>query len=124
MIPLSPRELKRTLKKLGINVEELSNVTAVVLETKDSEIIIEEPQVVVFTSQGQKIYQIVGKSERVVAKKEFTEVSQVKFSEEDVEFVASHGGVDREVAIQALKEADGDIAKALMIIEGRKSGKD
>ncbi len=123
MIPLSPRELKRTLKRLGINVEELNDVSAVILETKDSEIIIEEPQVVVFTSQGQKVYQIIGRSERVVDKKEFTEISQVGFSEDDVNFVVSQGNVDREVAIQVLKEAGGDIAKALMIIEERRLGR-
>lgn len=123
MIPLSPRELKRTLKKLGINVEELSDVSTVILETKDSEIIIDEPQVVIFTSQGQKVYQIIGKSERVIDKKEFTTISQVGFSEDDVNFVVSQGNVDREVAIQVLKEAGGDIAKALMIIEERRLGK-
>ncbi|MEM0453273.1 MAG: nascent polypeptide-associated complex protein [Sulfolobales archaeon] len=120
MIPLSPRELKRTLKKLGINVEELSDVLTVILETKDSEIVIEEPQVVVFTSQGQKIYQIVGKSEKIIDKKESIDISQVKFSEEDINFVMSQGNVDREVALQVLKEANGDIAKALIIIEERK----
>ncbi len=123
MIPLSPRELKRTLKKLGISVEELNDVSAVILETRDFEIIIEDPQVIVFTSQGQKIYQIMGKGEKVVDKKESLGISQVSFSEEDVNFVVIQGNVDREVAIQALKEAGGDIAKALMIIEERKLGK-
>jgi len=122
MIPLSPRELKRTLKKLGINVEELSNVKLVILETDNSEIIIEEPHVIVFVSQGQKVYQIIGKSEKVIEKKEGIEVSQVSFSEDDINFVVQHGGVDRETAINVLREADGDIAKALVIIEERKKG--
>jgi nascent polypeptide-associated complex subunit alpha len=120
MIPLSPRELKRTLKKLGINVEELGNVRLVILETDDSEIVIEEPQVIVFTSQGQKVYQVIGKSEKVIEKKEGIEVSQVSFSEDDINFVIQHGGVDRETAINVLREAGGDIAKALVIIEERK----
>lgn len=123
MIPLSPRELKRTLKKLGINVEELNEVSAVILETKDSEIVIENPQVVVFTSQGQKIYQIVSKDEKVVSKKPSMDASQVKFSEDDVNFIMSQANVDREVAVQVLKEADGDIAKALILVEERKSRK-
>lgn len=123
MIPLSPRELKRTLKKLGINVEELNEVSAVILETKDSEIVIENPQVVVFTSQGQKIYQIVSKDEKVVSKKPSMDASQVKFSEDDVNFIMSQANVDREVAVQVLKEAEGDIAKALILVEERKSRK-
>ncbi|MCX8185897.1 MAG: nascent polypeptide-associated complex protein [Sulfolobales archaeon] len=123
MIPLSPRELKRTLKKLGINVEELNEVSAVILETKDSEIVIENPQVVVFTSQGQKIYQIVSKDEKVISKKPSIDVSQVKFSEDDVNFIMSQANVDREVAVQVLKDADGDIAKALILVDERKSRK-
>ncbi|MCS7108623.1 MAG: nascent polypeptide-associated complex protein [Sulfolobales archaeon] len=120
---MSPRELKRTLKKLGINVEELNEVSAVILETKDSEIVIENPQVVVFTSQGQKIYQIVSKDEKVISKKPSIDVSQVKFSEDDVNFIMSQANVDREVAVQVLKDADGDIAKALILVDERKSRK-
>jgi len=119
MLPLSPRELRRTLKKLGINVEDLKDVVSVVIETKDNEIIIEDPQVAVFTAQGQKIYQIVGKSEKIVEKVSRPSISEVSFSEDDINFIMQQGNVSREVAIEVLKEAEGDLAKALLLIEER-----
>lgn len=119
MIPLNPRELKRTLKRLGINVEELSDATLVVIETRNSKVVIEEPHVMVITSGNQKVYQIVGKSEKVLSKEGVSEgVSE--FSEDDVKFVMEQAGVSRSEAINALREAGGDIAKALLIIEDRK----
>jgi len=123
MLPLSPRELKRTLKKLGISVEDLKDVVSVIIETKDSEIVIEEPQVVVFTAQGQRVYQVVGKSERVLGRESKPPISEVSFSEEDINFIIQQGNVSREVAIEVLKEAGGDLAKALLLIEERGLGK-
>lgn len=119
MIPLNPREIKRTLKKLGIDVKELGEVSSVIIETKDSKIVIESPQVVVFVSGGQKVYQVIGSSEKVVSK-EVSIISPETFNEDDIRFVMEQGGVDRLEAINALREAGGDIAKALLIIEGRK----
>lgn len=123
MFPLSPRELKRQLKRLGIKVSELSNVKSVIIDLGNEEIIITNPQVIVVSGPGkQKMYQIVGSESRVP--KEVSEVkemvSEVKLSEDDIKFVMDQGGVDRVTAIQVLKEAGGDIAKALLIIEERK----
>ncbi len=119
MIPLNPREIRRTLKKLGIDVKELGDVVSVVIETKDSRITIEDPQVVVFVSGGQKVYQVIGSNEKVVSKEASTTGSEA-FNEDDIRFVMEQGGVDRLEAINALREAGGDIAKALLIIESRK----
>jgi len=127
VFPLSPRELRRQLRRLGISMNELSGVKSVVIDLGTEEIIITNPQVIVISGPGQqKIYQIVG-TESKVPKEGVSEVKEsitkVEFSEDDIKFVMEQGGVDRVTAIQALKEAGGDIAKALLIIEERKLGR-
>lgn len=115
MIPnIGSRDLKRMLKRMGIDVEELENVENIVINLKDREIIIEEPQVIVMKAQGQTIYQITGKvSERVKEESK-------SFSEEDIEFIISQTGVSREKALDALRKAGGDLAEAILLIrEGK-----
>ncbi len=121
MLPFNPRELRRMLRRMGIRVEDLSNVKSVSIVLNDCEIIIRNPQVSVMTVQGQKIYQIVGgQEERVELSAESSVVEEVTFSDDDVKFIMEQAGVSRELAIKALKEAGGDIAKAILLIsEGR-----
>ena len=121
MLPFNPRELRRMLRRMGVRVEELSNVKSVSIVLDDYEIIIRNPQVSVMTIQGQKVYQIVGgQEEKVEVSPESELVEEVTFSEDDVKFVMEQSGVSREVAVKALKEANGDIAKAILLItEGK-----
>ena len=49
MLPFNPRELRRMLRRMGIRVEELSNVKSVSIVLGDHEIIIRNPQVSVMT---------------------------------------------------------------------------
>ena len=120
MLPLNPRDLKRLMKRFGVNIEEVRDVKTVTLSLSDKDIIIRNPQVIVMNVQGQKIYQIVATSEEIVESKE-AEVEEVNFSEEDVSFIMEQTGVSREVAINALREAGGDIAKAIMLLTEKKS---
>ena len=98
MLPLNPRELRRLMRRMGINVEELKDVKSVSILLK-----------------GQKMYQVVSQSEEVIERAE--EVVEVaEFSEEDIKFVMEQAGVGREEAVRALKEAGGDIAKAILLL--------
>ncbi|MEM3479745.1 MAG: NAC domain-containing protein, partial [Candidatus Bathyarchaeia archaeon] len=70
MRKISPREARRLMQRMGLNMTNL-NVTEVVLKTEDKEIIIENPEVTVLDLQGQKIFQVAGGkiSERSVKRK-------------------------------------------------------
>ncbi|MET1160624.1 MAG: nascent polypeptide-associated complex protein [Thermoprotei archaeon] len=112
MIPgFSPRELKRMLKKFGINVEELKDVNKVEISLANKKILIEKPQVLVIKTGSQEIYQVVGTSKIIEESKE------ISISDEDVEFVVSQTGVSREKAREALIKAGGDIAEAILLIK-------
>jgi len=120
VLPLSPRELRRLMKRFGVNVEEVKGVKSVTLTFEDKEVVIREPQIIVMNVQGQKIYQIVATSEEVIeGTKEIAE--KVSFSEDDINFVIEQTGVSRDEAIKALREAGGDIAKAILLLTERKS---
>jgi len=114
LIPgFNPRELKKMLKRMGIDVEELGNVEKVEVVLKDKRIVIENPQILVIKTREQSIYQVIGGSVR-------EEEVSTTVSEEDVEFIVAQTGVSREKAREALIKAGGDLAEAILLIkEGR-----
>jgi len=120
LYPINPREMKKMMKKLGIDVEELSDVLSVTIELKDKELVIKNPQVTVMKFQGQKIYQVVGSAEEVLTKEAVIEEKSSRYTEEDVRFVMEQTGVSRERALEALERSGGDIAQAILLLsEGR-----
>jgi len=112
---ISPRELKRALKRMGIDVSELNDVEKVVIVTKDKEITINQAQVMVFSLSGQKIFQITGKD--IEEKKRIEEREEIEISEEDIKFVAEQAGVSFEEAREALVKAKGDLAEAILLLK-------
>lgn len=121
MFPIGGRDLAkqlRQLRRMGIDVSMLTGVKRIVIEFEEKDIIIEDPQVAVITVKGQKIYQIIPGTEKVV---EGPKEVAVEISEEDIKFVAEQAGVSIEEARAALLETGGDIAQAIMLLESRRS---
>ena len=119
MFGLSPRDLKRQLKRLGIklDVEELENVSTVSIEMPGKMLVIDEPQVIIMKLQGQTIFYIMGEPREVEVEEE---APSIEISEEDVQLVASQAGVSLEEARKALEVSEGDLAKAIMLLESKK----
>ncbi len=118
MFPMNPRDLRRMMKRMGIDVEEVKGVKSVTISTEGKDIILREPQVTVMSVQGKKIYQIISTIPEEVVEANEEEVAEVNFTEDDISFVMSQAGVDREKAVEALKKAEGDIAKAILLLTG------
>ncbi len=118
LIPgISPRELKRMLKRMGIDLVELRDVEEVVIKLRDKEVVLSSPQVMVLDMGKQKVFQITS---REVVERERVVEEAIEFSEEDIEFIIEQTGASRDKAIEALKKAKGDLAEAIIIIrEGR-----
>ena len=103
MMPgMDPRQMQQMMKQMGIKSEEIS-AKSVVIETDEAKLIIENPQVTKISMQGNDSFQISG----TVRKEE-------SISQEDVKMVAEQGEVSEEKARDALVEAKGDIAEAIM----------
>ena len=136
------------LKRLGIqdlNLEEVSNVTRVVIYLGDgSTIEINKPVVARMKMQGLSIYQVqaADADTRVVKPQPATPQQRTSLliqqtqqptvtgtspqyepSEDDIKLVTEETGCTREEAIKALRETNGDIAEAIVRIQSQKGAK-
>ena len=105
---VNPRQMKKMMRQMGMEMKELSAKEVIIRNEDGSEITISEPNVSIIEMQGQKTYQVSGGTESVGTG------TSAAASDEDVELVASQAGVSKEAAAQALADADGDIAAAIM----------
>jgi nascent polypeptide-associated complex subunit alpha len=112
---MNPRDAKRMMQRMGMNMEGVEDVEEVVIRTSTKEIVIEAPEVAIVNVQGQKIFQVAGGkvSERAPERK----ATATKISEEDVQLVAQQTGKSVEQARQALEESEGDLAKAILLLQ-------
>jgi len=111
---MNPRQMKQAMRKMGIRNEELKDVTEVIIRTSREEIVIRNPSVNIMEVQGSRNYQITGDAEtRPLGSSSDTEIT---FPDEDIELVMSQTGCDRGKAVEALTEADGQPAEAIIKI--------
>ena len=102
------REMRRMMDKMGLHMNELSNVQEVIIKTDKKEIIISKPAVTEMKAKDNSIFTVTADSY------EEKELEVPIFSEEDIQLVSLQAGVDDEKARIALEEANGDLAKAIL----------
>lgn len=109
---VSPREARRMMKRMGLSMDAMPDVEQVVIKTSSKEITIEEPEVAIMEMQGQRIFQVTGGkiTEKVAERK-------LVIPEEDVRLVADQTGKSPEEARKALEECEGDLAKAILMLQ-------
>jgi nascent polypeptide-associated complex subunit alpha len=117
---MNPREQKRMMQRMGMNMDTVADVQQVIIRTADKDIVIDEPEVAILQVQGQKMYQVIGGqvSEQTPSQRQATATAaQPAFSEEDVRLVADQTGKSPEKAKEALEECGGDLAKAILLLQ-------
>lgn len=116
---MNSREQKRMMQRMGMNMDTVSDVQQVIIRTADKDIVIDEPEVAILQVQGQKMYQVIGGqvSEQSPSQRGASATAKPVFSEEDVQLVADQTGKSLEKAKEALQEADGDLAKAILLLQ-------
>ncbi len=97
----------KMLQRMGLKVEEIKAKRVVIEQEDGTKLVFEEPQVMKTVMQGQAAYQIIG-----------TPKVEEDIKEEDIELVMQKTGASREEAVKALKEANGDIAEAILKLMG------
>jgi nascent polypeptide-associated complex subunit alpha len=112
---MNPREARRMMQRMGMNMGAMPEVEQVVFKTSTKEIIVENPEVTVMEMQGQKIFQVIGEriTEKAVEK-------VVKIPEEDVQLVATQANVSPDQARAALEQTNGDLAQAILLLSQTK----
>lgn len=99
---IDPKKIQGMMSKMGIKQEEIE-ADRVIIEKSDGKIIIENPSVVKIVMQGQESFQISG------------EVSEQEGSNDsDIEQIMEKTGKSKKEAEKALKEANGDLAEAIL----------
>ena len=100
------RQMERAMRQMGVKMDELEGVREVVIKLADREIVISNAQVTRTEMAGQRSYQVSGQ--------ELERKPESEPSEDDVKLVMEQAGVEREAAMQVLKETGGDIAEAIL----------
>lgn len=129
MIPGGPRnqrQMEMMMRRLGMTSEPIADVEEVIVRTRTKEHVFAEPEVTVLTVQGVRTYQVVGQP--VIRPRGASNESSARPAapaapagppEEDVRLVMEQANVPREEAIEALREAHGEPAEAIMKILAR-----
>jgi len=119
---MSPRQMERMMKRMGIEQEDLDGVKEVVIRFGDKEWVIADAHVVMVRQAGVESYQVTGtKKERTSAREspgqdvaKQTQKKAVEIPVEDAALVAGQTGVSIEAAMSALRETGGDLAAAIL----------
>ncbi|MEM3672907.1 MAG: nascent polypeptide-associated complex protein [Candidatus Bathyarchaeia archaeon] len=111
---VSPREARRMMQRMGMSMDAVPDVEEVIIKTANKEITIEAPEVAILEVQGQKIFQVAGGkiTEKATERK-------LAIPEEDVRLVADQTGKSLEEARKALEESQGDLAKAILLLQSK-----
>src|SRR4030067_1662193 len=90
---MNPREAKRMMQRMGMNMDSVPDVEQVIIKTSSKEITIEQPEVAILEMQGQKIFQVIGgKITEGAPERTASGASKPAVSEEDVRLVAGQTG--------------------------------
>jgi nascent polypeptide-associated complex subunit alpha len=96
------------LDKMGLEMKDLGNIEEVIIKTETKELYLIKPQVVEMKGKDSTIFQVVATD---IEEKERETPS---LRDEDIVLVMQQANVSREKAIQALMDAKGDLAKAIL----------
>jgi nascent polypeptide-associated complex subunit alpha len=128
MIPGGPRnarQMEQMMRRLGMTTESIPDVEEVIVRTRSKEHVFQNPEVTVLTVQGVRTYQVVGspvvrpRSAADEGKSAAVAASAAGPPEEDVRLVMEQANVSREEAVEALFQAKGEPAEAIMKILSR-----
>ncbi len=107
---LNPRDMAKAMQRFGIQQQEVE-AHEVIIRCPGKDIIIEKPQVAKVNLMGQETWQIIGNA----IEKSCSSEPEIK--EEDIQTVMQQAGVSKEKALEAIKEAKGDLAQAILNLQ-------
>lgn len=117
---MSPKQMARMMKKMGIEQTDVSGVKEVIIRFEDKEWVISDAQVSMIKQAGSESFQVSGtKTERgltsgPVSSEQEMPTKEIEIPIEDAALVAGQTGVDIEVAKEVLRETEGDLAAAIL----------
>lgn len=116
---MNPGQMKKLMQQMGIKNTEVP-ATRVVIESENGNLVVENPQVTMIEMGGQKSLQVIGEIREEKAGEGASVPKESAKTQSDVEIIMEKSGCEQEQAEKALKEANGDIVEAIMIVENKK----
>ena len=113
---INPRQMQQMIKKMGIQQEDI-DADEVVIKCSDKIIRISNPSIQKVNMMGKKSYQISGDES---IEQLGSEDSAVEVSEDDIQTVMDQTSSTQEEAAQALKDTNGNIAEAILLLTAEK----
>lgn len=127
---MNPHKMKRMMKQMGLNIEEIEDVEEVIIRTPDKEYFFDDDvAVTIMVAQGQKTFQIVGEPEirarsagsasaggssEDQTETEPEEEAGLSIPQGDIELVCAQTGASEEEARAALEDSGGNPAEAIL----------
>jgi nascent polypeptide-associated complex subunit alpha len=102
---------------MGMSMDAVDDVEQVIIRTRSKDIVIEQPEVAILNMQGQKVFQVSGGTVTEKAAEHAASASKPVVSEEDARLVADQTGKSVDEAKKALIECEGDLAKAILLLQ-------
>lgn len=115
----NPRQMEAAMRRLGMSTEPVPGVEEVVIRTRTHEHVFRAPEVTILSVQGVRTYQVVGTPElrarsAAPAPGPAGVAAPSGPPEDDVRLVMEQANVPREEAVEALLQAKGEPAEAIM----------
>ena len=114
---MNPRETKRMMQRMGMSMDNVQDVNQVIIKTNNKDIVIDQPEVAILNMQGKKIYQVIGGTVTEKAPERTAATAKPALAEEDIQLVADQTGKSTDEARKALEECEGDLAKAILLLQ-------
>jgi nascent polypeptide-associated complex subunit alpha len=106
------------MQRMGMSMDAVDDVEQVIIRTRSKDIVIEQPEVAILNMQGQKIFQVAGGTvTEKIPERGTPSTSKLVVSEEDARLVADQTGKSVDEAKKALIECEGDLAKAILLLQ-------
>jgi nascent polypeptide-associated complex subunit alpha len=128
--PRNERQMQQMMRRLGMTTMPVDGVEEVIIRTPDREHVFKRPEVTVLTIQGIQTYQVVGTPEIRPRSAGAVPPGPTPARsappppagppEEDIQLVMEQAQVERKEAIEALQEAHGAPAEAILQILSRR----
>ncbi len=100
---VNPKQMAGMMRQFGIKNQEIDASEVVITLKSGKKIRIVNPQVQSIEMKGVKTYSVAGR-----------EVEEEGYLQEDVDLVSEQAACTKEEALNALKETNGDLVKAIM----------
>lgn len=119
MFGVSPREMQKAMKRMGIRQEEIY-AKEVIIRTYDKDLVIRNPHVSKVNMMGQETFQVSGD---IVEVGVADEGKKADINEEDMSAVMEQTNCSKEEASEALEESNGNLAEAILKLQSKRLDK-